>query len=196
MSTPTPTPTPAFTDDQAANRRIWSEWLRRPDWQRVPRADGRIEECRTPWDVGYALAGEHWPSSRAIVERGSLYPIDVEDEIMYGCYGIGPDGGEFIAAELPERIRNIVHMAAQAALSAPPCDYIDTQDSKELMEDLPDTPEWTLYVLSVAPIDLWEYDPSPMRGAILSPTDVARLIADILDAAPPSMLMPPEPEEE
>ena len=41
------------------------------------------------------------------------------------------------------------------------------------------------------PIYFWEYDPSPMRGAVLDPDAVARLIADILDAAPPSLLEPP-----
>ena len=31
-----------FTDDQAENRRAWAEWLRRPDWQMVPRSGGEF----------------------------------------------------------------------------------------------------------------------------------------------------------
>ena len=45
--------------------------------------------------------------------------------------------------------------------------------------------------VAVCLIGMWEYDSSPMRGAIMSPADVARLIADILDAAPPSLLADP-----
>ena len=183
--------TPVFSDDQAANRRAWAEWLRRPDWQRVPHAGGEVQECGNPWDVGYALAREHWPHSRAVIDEymaGDVDPLEIEDEIIVGCYGLNDEAGAFDAPELPDRLRNIVHMAAQAARSAPRYPDRDPQDSKEILEDLINTPEWSLYILSVVTIDLWEYDPSPMRGAVLSPADVARLIADILDAAPPSML--------
>lgn len=181
--------TPVFTDDPAANRQIWAEWLRRSDWQDVPRGQGQTQECRTPWDAGYALAREHWPSSHAIIAEDTD-PLDIEDEIMAGCYGFGEEAGAFNAAELTDRLRNVVHMVARAARSAPPYPGRDAQDAKEILGDLLDTSEWSLYILSVATIDLWEYDPSPVRGAILGPTEVARLIADILDAAPPSLLTP------
>ena len=107
---------------------------------------------------------------------------------MAGCYGLGEEGGEFLASELPDRIRSVALMASQAAHSAAPYPDIGIEGSREILEDLPETPKWSLYVLSVALTDLWEYDPSPMRGAILSPSEVARLVADILDAAPPSLL--------
>ena len=35
---------------------------------------------------------------------------------------------------------------------------------------------------------MWRDDPSPMAGTVFSPPDIARLIADILDAAPPTLL--------
>ena len=34
-------------NDPAANRKVWSEWLRRPDWNSVPDRDGRVRECHT-----------------------------------------------------------------------------------------------------------------------------------------------------
>ena len=174
-------------NDPAANRKVWSEWLRRPDWQMVPRSGGELQECRTPWDAGYALAIEGWPSSRAIMDQ-NLDAMSIEDEIMAGCYGLGEEGGEFLAAELPDRIRSVTLMASRAAHSAAPYPDIGIEGAREILEDLPETPEWSLYILSIAPTDLWEYDPSPMRGAVLSPPEIARLIADILDAAPPSLL--------
>ena len=180
-------PTLTFTDDQAENRRVWAEWLRRPDWQMVPRSGGEFQECRTPWDAGYALAIEGWPSSRAIMDQ-NLDAMSIGDEIMVGCYGLGEEGGEFLASELPDRIRSVALMASQAACSASPYPDIGVEGSREMLEDLPETSEWSLYVLSFALTDLWEYDPSPMRGAVLGPREIARLIADILDAAPPSLL--------
>lgn len=107
---------------------------------------------------------------------------------MVGCYGLGEEGGEFLASELPGHIRSVALMVSQAAHSAAPYPDIGTEGSREILEDLPETSEWSLYVLSVAPTDLWEYDPSPMRGAVLSPPEIARLIADILNAAPASLL--------
>ena len=110
---------------------------------------------------------------------------------MAGCYGLGEEVGEFLASELPHRIRSVALMASQAAHSAAPYPDIGVEGAREILEDLPETPEWSLYVLSVALTDLWEYDPSPMRGAVLSPPEIARLIADILDVAPPSLLASP-----
>ena len=180
--------TPVFTDDPAANRRAWSEWLRRPGWQNVPRGHGQIQECPTPWEAGYALAIEYWPPSPAIMDQ-NLDSMSIEDEIMTGCYGLGEEGGEFLASELPDHIRSVALMASQAAHSAAPYPDIGIEGSREMLEDLPEMPEWSLYVLSTALTDLWEYDPSPMRGAVLSPPEIARLIADILDVAPPSLLV-------
>ena len=107
---------------------------------------------------------------------------------MPDCYGLGKENGEFKAAELPDRIRSVVLMAAQAARSALPYPDRDIEAARNVLEILPDEAEWHLYTLSYAMIDLWEFDPSPMRGAVLDPDAAARLIADILDAAPPSLL--------
>jgi len=173
--------------DQEANRRAWAEWLRRPDWKMIHNFREHPEEFSTPWDVGYALALAYWPLSGAVAEE-YRHPTDIEDAIMLGCYGLGKEKGEFKAAELPDRIRSVVLMAAQAARSALPYPDRDIEAARNVLEMLPDETEWHLYTLSYAMIDLWEFDPSPMRGAVLDPDAVARLIADILDAAPPSLL--------
>ena len=67
-------------DDPVANRKVWAEWLRRPNWQEAPGADGEIQESRTPWDVGLMLATEHWPSSQAVIDSDEYeYQDDVQD---------------------------------------------------------------------------------------------------------------------
>ncbi len=186
-----PAPAPLLTDDPAANRRVWAEQLRRPDWNLVPHSGGRTQECPNPWEVGYAIAFAYWPSSAAVREE-VLDVMDIEDEIMLGCYGLGDESGAFDPAELPDRIRRIVLMVAQSARSAPPYPARDEEDARDILAGLPGDDRWNLYMLSSLPITLWEYDPSPMRGAVLAPAEVARLIADILDAAPPSLLAPPD----
>ena len=54
-------------DDPAANRKVCSEWLRRPDWNSVPDRDGGVRDCHTPWDVGVSLADEHWSTVEDVV---------------------------------------------------------------------------------------------------------------------------------
>ena len=178
---------PLLTDDCHANRRVWAEHLRRPDWQVVPRANGDRGEFPNPWEVGFALAYAHWPPTPAIVAKHSGATA-IERDIMSGCYGLPGETGEFAAAELPNRIRSLILMAAQAARSALPYPDPEYEDVRDIIADLPDLPAWDLYGLSHTLTTLWEYDPSPMRGAVLNPTEVARLIASILEAEPPSPL--------
>ena len=56
---------------------------------------------------------------------------------------------------------------------------------------LPEESEWHLLVLANCLDDMWRNNPSPMAGTVFSPPDIARLIADILDAVPASLLAPP-----
>ena len=178
------------TDDPVANRKVWAEWLRRPNWQEAPGADGEIQESRTPWDVGLMLATEHWPSSQAVFDSDEYeYQDDVQDAIMTGCYGVLADGGAIDPAELPERLRSRIMMVARAAQSAPPYDNPIHNIDKNSVADLINEEEWNLMIIGGSLIGMWEYNPSPMSGTIMSPADVARLVADILDAAPPSMLV-------
>ena len=56
------------------------------------------------------------------------------------------------------------------------------------LADMQASSEWYLRELAYLLIHLWEWDSSLMSRAVLSPDATARLIADILDAAPPSLL--------
>lgn len=180
-------------DTPAANRKVWADWLRRPDWTSVPDRDGEVRECHTPWDVGVFLADEHWPSLEAVMASDKYeYEEDVEDAIMSLCFGLRGDPRDFDPADLPERVRNRMLMAASAARSAPDYDNIIWNLDKNSIADLADTNEWSLVIIATCLISMWEHDQSPMSGAIMSPPDVARLVADILDAAPPSLLVPEE----
>ena len=184
MSTPLMTP-----DDTQANRRIWAQWLRRPDWRTIPNHSGSEREGPpTPWNAGYELAYAYWPLSQDVIREFS-HSIDIEDEIMLGCYGLN-ENGLFDAAELPDAIRRTVLLAAQAARSALPYTSREAEDARNVMEDFAINSTWSVFTLSHTLLDIWEYDPSLMRGAILDPDDTARLIADILDAAPPTLLDP------
>ena len=184
---------PVFTtDNPASNRKVWGDWLRRPDWNSVPMHDGTIRECHTSWDVGLDLATEHWPFSQDVIDNDEYeYQDDVEDAIMIGCYGVRADGGAIDPAELPERVRNRIMMAARAAQSAPPYDDPFRDIDKNSVADMINEEEWNLTIIGACLIGMWEYNQSPMSGAIMSPPDVARLVADILDAAPPSLLADP-----
>ena len=181
-----------IADAPAANRKVWSGWLRRPDWDSVPTRDGEVRECRDPWDMGLELATEHWPSSQDVIDSDEYeYQDDVEEAIMVGCYGVRADGGSMDPAELPDRLRSRILMAARAAQSAPPYDNPFHNIDKNSVAELIDEEEWNLIIIGGSLIGMWNHDQSPMRGAVMSPPDVARLIADILDAAPPSLLAPP-----
>ena len=179
-------------DDPVANRKVWSDWLRRPDWNCVPNQGGDIRECRTPWDVGVFLADEYWPSVEDVVASDEYeYQEDLEEAIMTLCFGLRGEPRDFDPAELPERLRNRMLMAARAAQSAPDHDNILWNLNKNSIADLIDTNEWSLVIIASCLISMWEHDQSPMSGAVMSPPDVARLVADILDAAPPSLLAEP-----
>ena len=182
---------PVLTPDHpAANRKVWSDWLRRPDWTSVPTRAGGVEEWRNPWDVGLALATEHWPCSEDIIANDEYeYQDDVEEAIMRGCYGLRADERNFDPRELPERIRNRIMMVIQAAKSAPESENVFQNIDRNSIAEMDDLEEWNLLIIGGCLIGMWDYDQSPMSGAIMSPPDVARLIADILDAAPPSMLL-------
>ena len=176
-------------DDPTANRKVWADWLRRPDWNSVPDRDGDVRECHTPWDVGVFLADEHWPSVEDVVASDEYeYQEDVEEAIMTMCFGLRAEPRDFDPAELPERLRNRILMAARAARSAPDQGDLLWNLDKNSIADLIDAPEWSLVIIASCLISMWEQDQSPMSGAIMSPPDVARLVADILEAAPRSLL--------
>ena len=108
---------------------------------------------------------------------------------MSGCYGVLPDGGAIDPAELPDRVRSRIIMAGRAAQSAPPYANVMHDIDRNSVADLINEEEWNLIIIGGSLIGIWDYDQSPMSGAIMAPPDVARLVADILDAAPPSLLV-------
>ena len=178
--------------DRAHNRRVWSEWLRRPDWDHVPKGDDGTHEIRDVWDAGHALALEHWPQVDQVA-KAAEYDDDVEPAVMMACYGLRDGAGAFSCDELPQPIRGRVLVAAQAAKSTSRGqDSIAAYLAHNTIAGLAEEAEWHLFVLANCLDDMWRNDPSPMAGTVFSPPDIARLIADILDAAPPSLLAPPE----
>ncbi len=178
--------------DQAHNRSVWSEWLRRSDWNDVPKAGGGAHEIRDAWDVGYALATEYWPLRNEVADAAE-YQDDIEPAVMMTCYGLQDGAGSFNCDDLPERIRSRILFAAQAAKSASRGqDSIAAYLAHNTIADLPEEDEWHLFVLANCLDDMWRDDPSPLAGTVFSPPDIARLIADILDAAPASLSASPE----
>ena len=177
--------------DQAHNRRVWSEWLRRSEWNDVPKSGGGSHEIRDAWDVGYALATEHWPL-RDEVAGAAEYEDDIEPAVMMACYGFKDGAGSFDCDDLPQPIRGRILVAAQAAKSTSRCqDSIAAYLAHNTIAGLPEESEWHLFVLANCLDDMWRNNPSPMAGTVFSPPDIARLIADILNAAPASLLAPP-----
>ncbi len=177
--------------DQAHNRRVWSEWLRRPDCYLVPKREGGAHECQDAWDVGHALAIDYWPL-RGRVAEAAEYDDDVEPAVMMGCYGLRDGAGTFNRDDLPEPIRGRILFASQAAKSTSRGPgSLAAFLSHNTIADLPEESEWHLFVLVNCLDDMWRNDPSPMAGTVFSPPDIARLIADILDAAPASLLASP-----
>lgn len=177
--------------DQAYNRRVWSEWLRRPDCFRVPNTEGGFHECQDAWDVGHVLAKDHWPLSRQVAAAAE-YDDDVEPAVMMTCYGLSDGAGAFRRDDLPESVRGRILLAAQAAQSATrPQERLAAFLAHNTIAALPEESEWHLFVLANCLDDMWRDDPSPMVGTVFSPPDIARLVADILDAAPKSLLATP-----
>ncbi len=182
------TPPELSETDPAHNRRVWSEWLRRSDWNDVPKAGGGAHEIRDAWDVGHALAMEHWPLHDEVAEAAE-FEEDIEPAVMMACYGFRDGAGCFNCDDLPERIRGRILFAAQAAKSTSRGqESIAAYLSHNTIAGLPEEDEWHLFVLANCLDDMWRNDPSPMAGTVFSPPDIARLIADILDAAPASLL--------
>ena len=174
--------------DQAHNRRVWSEWLRRADWNNVPKTGGGAHEIRDAWDVGHVLATEHWPLHDEVAGAAE-FEEDVEPAVMMSCYGLSDGAGSFNCHELPAPIRSRILVAAQAARSTTRRhESIAAYLAHNTIADLPDEDEWHLFVLANCLDDMWRDNPSPMAGTVFTPPDIARLIADILDAAPPSLL--------
>lgn len=177
--------------DQAHNRRVWSEWLRRPDCYQVPTAQGDLHECRDAWDVGHVLARDHWPLTGQVAAAAE-YDDDVEPAVMMACYGLRDGAGVFNRDDLPDSVRCRIGFATQAAQNATrPQERLAAFLAHNTIASLPDESEWHLYVLANCLGDMWRDDPSPMAGTVFSPPDIARLIADILDAAPESLLESP-----
>lgn len=177
--------------DQAQNRRVWSEWLRRPECYIVPKAQGGVHECRNSWEVGHRLAVEHWPLSGEVAESTD-YDDDVEPAIMMSCYGLTDGAGAFNCEDLPETIRSRILFAAQAAQSATrPQEHLAAFLAHNTIASLPEESEWHLFVLANCLDDMWRDDPSPMSGTVFSPRDIASLIANILETAPASLLASP-----
>lgn len=178
--------------DHAHNRRVWSEWLRRSDWNHVPKQGGGVHEIQDAWDVGYALAKDHWPLVDQVAGVAE-YDVDVEPAVMMACYGLRDGAGVFDRDDLAPPIRNRILFAAQAAKGASrDGDSMAAFLSHNTVADLPEEAEWHLFVLANCLDDMWRSDPSPMNGTVFSPPDIVRLIADILDSAPTSLLAAPE----
>ena len=178
--------------DQARNRRVWSEWLRRPDCYNVPDADGGVQQCQDAWEVGHALAKHHWPLSGQVAAAAE-YLDDVEPAVMMACYGLRDGAGVFNPDDLPGPIRGRIMHAAQAAKSTTRGqERLAAYLAHNTIAGLPEESEWHLYVLANCLDDMWHDDPSPMAGTLFSPPDIVRLIADILDAEPASLLASPE----
>ena len=141
------------------------------------------------------MALENWPLFVAVVEDAEDYEA-AQDAIMQGCYGLKHEDGQFDPAELPDSVRSGVLIACQAMVPAPDderSEYsVECKSARLTLLEMPGEPEWNLYTIAEAPLDIWAHDQSPMSGAILSPRDIARLIANILDAAPPSLLASPD----
>lgn len=181
--------TPVLSEtDRTHNRRVWSEWLRRPDCFRVPKQRSGVHECQDAWEVGHMLATDHWPLSE-LVAQAAEYEADIEPAVMMACYGLRDGAGSFERDDLAETIRGRILVASQAAKSASRSpESMAALLAHNTIAELPEEPEWYLYVLANCLDDMWRHDPSPMAGTVFSPPDIARLIADILDAAPPSLL--------
>ena len=134
-------------DNPAVNRKVWANWLRRPDWANVPTHEGDVQECHAPWDVGLELATEHWPSSADVIANDEyLYQDDVEEALMTGCYGIQGDHS-FDPQELPERIRNRMMMAIQAAQSAPRSENAFANLDVNSIAEMDELEEWNLIII-------------------------------------------------
>ena len=86
---------------------------------------------------------------------------------MLGCYGLGKENGEFKAAELPDRIRSVVLMAAQAVRIAFRFRWFG----------------WAGPALAAAPAGCAPSTPSPAAHAAATP-DCAALIATSSDVPP------------
>ena len=129
------------------------------------RPDGDARECHTPWDVGIFLADEHWPSIEAVTASDEYeYEEDVEEAIMTLCFGLRAEPRDIDPADLPERVRNRVLMAARAAGSAPDSDSIMWNLDKNSIAELVNEDEWSLVIISSCLISMWEHDQSPMSG--------------------------------
>ena len=185
-------PPMSLGDDCIANRKAWAQCLRLPDWQELFMPNllrdlnhegigfGSYIEG---WAVGVYLADEYWPYASDDVPG---------DLLMKYCYGLRTEDGEFDPGELPDNLRRTVLMAAAAAQHAPAFANPGAESSRANLADLPNRPVWLLSDIGDDLGNLWRHTQSPMQGAVLDYSAMGRLIADVLDAAPPSLLVPAE----